>query len=100
MKAQTKVVLFARHTAGNKVSQHPVATFGDDKRARQYANALHMAYKGENIEHVKQLDPSAPISEDGKLPSVPKFAVTPLPYDPDPFVLHEDAAFEESSLAS
>jgi hypothetical protein len=100
MRAASKTILFARHAAGTKVTQHPIAVFASPASAKTYASVLTGAYKSGDVDSVRRLDPQTPLTDDGKLPSLPKFSAVVAVYEPLPYVQSEEAELEVSSHVS
>lgn len=84
MRSTSKVVLFARTTAGKSTHTRPVGVFANSKTALSYKAHLSAAHKSGSADAMKALDPGVHLTEDGKLHDDSKWAILEVPYEPVP----------------
>lgn len=95
MPKQT-LVLFCGVTDGKTVHKWPVAAFTDKDSARLHASLINMAYKQEDRESIKALDPNAAHTPDTLAGVRPKFQIQEVPYNPKPPAAeNDDLLFED-----
>lgn len=81
-KALKRAILFTQHKAGQKTVTRPVAVFPNPRAAGAYKALLSTAHKSGDVEAVKALDPTVPLTEAGGLHTGTLFAIHEVPYAP------------------
>lgn len=89
--ATSKTVLFSTARHNKAVHHYPVAVFPNAKDAKAYATFLRLAFRAGDVESYQKLDPSARLTEDGKLIPDTKWSMTEVRYSPDPDFGDDDA---------
>jgi hypothetical protein len=84
MRSTAKTILFSRVKHGNQVRQWPVAVFNSAAQAKSHVGLIKLAYTSANVDMARNLDKRTPITEDGKLQTLPEFSVVVIPYNPVP----------------
>ena len=82
-KSTQKTILHAAGKVDGKVKTWIVAVFNDQNQAKPYAAMLKLHYTAGNADAVKAMDPSAPMSADGKAATDVKFSASLALYCPE-----------------
>jgi len=82
-KSLEKTILHAAGKVDGKAKMWIVAVFNDRKAAQPFAAMLKVHHASGNVDAVRKMDPSVPVSADGKLPVDVKFSASQAPYSPE-----------------
>jgi len=82
-KSTQKTILHAAGKVDGKAKIWIVAVFNDEKTAKPYAAMLKLHYTAGNVDAVKGMDPTAPVSQDGKVATDVKFSASQAVYNPE-----------------
>lgn len=98
-KSTSKTILFATTRFDKKVFNHPVAVFNTPSDAKTYATYLKLAYRAQDFDAIKALDPKAHVDSEGVPVPDAKLSLMEVPYAPVP-LLDDDDTVEGDPAAS